>query len=405
MLLGLQSEGVRVDAGVRCAGVVVEWLDLVEVLAVLLLEAVLAVQDHLELVQRTDLHALDQSSTGATRCVSGTLLDPAQRGSGRGGSQGTLVVNVRYAAQVRQNVVVGLLHKHDVGCNVHVRAVGAEVPHGVQLGCGAGAGVLVAPDQLLYGVVEAQTNQLGRALRASRRQLVTASVLNLLNQVLVTLLGEAATLLRVQVYVVGPDLESIGGAEVAGIVAGQVKVQTNLVVLQGNQGQVQAWVAVEEEQQRQVHTHGRQYLCRDAQRNGVGWGCHLAPCVLVRLAEEQLSVQTPPGLVMLVNALAANRQLNGADGTLSNPVDVEGGVCGRQNVGHWGQSNVHVANQVTIAGNGDGHAAAAGRAAVGRLLNQLHGEVRVALVHSLEERHLGVTGQVHILGTISYQLH
>jgi hypothetical protein len=29
----------------------------------------------------------------------------------------------------------------------------------------------------------------------------------------------------------------------------------------------------------------------------------------------------------------------------------------------------------------------------------------VALVHRLEEGHLGRTGQVHVLGTVSYELH
>ena len=70
MLLGLQSEGVHIDTGVRDTGVVVERLDLVEVLAGLLLEAVLSVEDHLEQVQRTDLDA------GTVRNVVGALLDP-----------------------------------------------------------------------------------------------------------------------------------------------------------------------------------------------------------------------------------------------------------------------------------------------------------------------------------------
>jgi len=55
VLLWLQGEGVHVDAGVRAAGVVDEWLVLVEVLADLLLEAVLAVEDNLELVEWADL--------------------------------------------------------------------------------------------------------------------------------------------------------------------------------------------------------------------------------------------------------------------------------------------------------------------------------------------------------------
>ena len=74
-------------------------------------------------------------------------------------------------------------------------------------------------------MVEAQTDELDSALgRGTRRQLVTASVLHLLDQVLVALLCETATLLRVQVHVVGPDLESVGGAKVVGVVHAQVEI-------------------------------------------------------------------------------------------------------------------------------------------------------------------------------------
>ena len=48
MLLGLEREGVRVDTGVGGASVVLEGLHLVEVLALLLLETVLAVKNELE---------------------------------------------------------------------------------------------------------------------------------------------------------------------------------------------------------------------------------------------------------------------------------------------------------------------------------------------------------------------
>jgi len=48
VLLGLEGEGVGVDAGVGVAAVVPEGLHLVEVLAVLLLEAVLAVEHEAE---------------------------------------------------------------------------------------------------------------------------------------------------------------------------------------------------------------------------------------------------------------------------------------------------------------------------------------------------------------------
>ena len=406
MLLGLQSEGVRVDTGVGGAGVVVEWLDLVEVVAVLLLEAVLTVQDHLEQVQGTHLNARNTCSAEGL-CA---LLDPVgvarkccrrqTKGCGVNASSGN---QLGHASHVGHDVVVGSLQSQHVGRHVHVASGCAEVPHGVQLRSGAGVGVGVAPHQLLDWVVEGQAHQLDSTLRASRGQLVTASVLHLLDQVLVTLLGETTTLLSVQVHVVGPHLEGVGRAEVAGVVGSQVEVQAHLVVLQGNQRQVQTGVAVEEEQQRQVHLGNRQSSwgsCQLVRHRG-----HLAPCVLVGLVQEHLGVQAPPGLVVLVNALATDRQLNGGNGTLSHPVGVKAGVVGCQHVRRGCQCHVHVADQVTVASNGDGHTAAAGGRAVRRLLNQLHGEVGVALVHSLEEGNLGVAGQVNVLCAVGNELH
>lgn len=55
MLLRLQSEGIAVDTWVWVAGVVVEWLNLVEVLAWLVGETVLSVENQTELSQRTNL--------------------------------------------------------------------------------------------------------------------------------------------------------------------------------------------------------------------------------------------------------------------------------------------------------------------------------------------------------------
>ena len=135
VLLGLQSEGVHVDAGVRDAGVVVEGLDLVEVLAELLLEAVLAVEDNLEQVQRTDLVPL---GTGIIRVA---LLDPvaiasswhnARRSQGHTRS----VNNDWHAGGVWYHPVVRCREHQYIAGHVHVCRVGAEVPHGVQLGLG-----------------------------------------------------------------------------------------------------------------------------------------------------------------------------------------------------------------------------------------------------------------------------
>ena len=406
MLLGLQREGVHVDTRVRGAGVVQVRLHLVEVLAVLLLEAVLAVENHLEQVQRTHLGGTSSEVTILDpEAVAGELL-----GLSRGHATGA-VHNQGATCLVGNLPVVGDGHGSNVARHVHVRRVGGEVPHGVQVrtlgrqGRARGhVGVGVTPDELLHRVVEAQTHQLdvGLSVGAGARSGedgVTTGVLHLLDQVLVTLLGEAATLLRVQVHVVGPHLERGGGVEIQAVVVGQVEVQTHLVVLQGNQGQVQAWVAVEEEQQGDEHA----VLGRAAQNTGE---CgHLAPRHLISLIQEQLGVQTPPHLVVLIDTLAANCQLNSRDSTLGQPARVVLSVIRSQVLGRGGQGDVHVADQVAVTGDSDRHATARRRATIGRLLDQLHRKVGVTLVHRLEEGHLGLTGKVHILSTVSYELH
>jgi len=398
VLLGLQSEGVHVDADVWGAGVVQVRLVLVEVLAQLLLEAVLAVEHQLELVHGAHLVA----GCGGEAAVA--LLDPVGVGRQGGAAECGVGVGENVGAP---NLVGQLAQRTGVGgCqgghgHLHVGSAGGEVPHSVQVGAGAGGGVLVAPDQLLHGVVEGQTDQ-GRAGLAGAADGVTAGVLHLLNQVLVALLGEAAALLSVQVHVVGPHGDGVG-AEVALVVVGQVEIQTDLVVLQGNQGQVQAGVAVEEKQQWQVHNW----------HTGVGGhlsrgGGHLAVSNLVALAQEALGVQAVPGLVVLVNALATDGQLNRGDGTLGNPARIGQGVVGGQvsvSTGNGGQGHIHVADQVAVAGNGHRHTTAGGSRAVHSLLDVLHSKVSVTLVHSLEKGHLGLTGKVNILRAIGNQLH
>jgi len=336
VLLGLQGEGIHVDAWVRAARVVHEGLVLVEVLAQLLLETVLAVEDNLELIERASLiHGIDVTRTRGARRVA--LLNPgegvglalgkhtsraryqAHIGTGREAAR-SVKVQVGHARQVGQNEVVGV----DIDCGVHrhlhVLRASREVPQGVEVGRGGGVGVYVAPHELLHWVVEGQANQLEGVVGGGRG--VTASVLDLLDQVLVALLGEAATLLSVKVHIVGPDLEI--GAEVGCVVGSQVEIKADLVVLQGNQGQVQARVAVEEEQQRQVHaglvtvdigTENGAHLSRGRD--------HLAPAVLVGLVEENLSIQAPPGLVVLVDALATDGHLDIGQGALGDPARVE----------------------------------------------------------------------------------
>ena len=62
-------------------------------------------------------------------------------------------------------------------------------------------------------------------------------------------------------------------------------------------------------------------------------------------------------------------------------------------------------DKVTVALDRARDLATEARRAGERVLNGLHGEVRVAAVHDLEESDLGVTREVNVLGAIGDKLH
>jgi hypothetical protein len=77
--------------------------------------------------------------------------------------------------------------------------VSGEVPHSAV----RNVGLADTPHELLDGVVVREAD----LLRASGGEGIRTSVLNLLNEVLVTFLGKTPTLLSVEVNVVSPYLE------------------------------------------------------------------------------------------------------------------------------------------------------------------------------------------------------
>ena len=355
VLLGLEREGVRVHTRVGRAGVVVEGLHLVEVLALLLLEAVLTVEDELEGGEGTDsLLGELRGGTGVANVEEGSAVE--------GGGDNAVGLD---AGDVR------------VEDDVSVGGGSGEVPKGVGRG-----GVGEAPHELLDGVVVGEADLLG----LTGGDGVGTGVLDLLDEVLMTLLGEAATLLGVEVDVVSPHLEHVGVA-VGGEVGGEIDVDADLVVLEGNEGEVETGVAVEEEEEGKVDS-----LAVD----GSG---HLTASRLLGLIEVKLGVEAPPLLVVLVDALTTDGKLDVVDGALGDPASKLRGV----DIGL--ELDVHVTDKITVAGNGDGDATGVSGSTVDGLLDVLHREVSVALVFRLEEGHLRVTGKVNILGTVRYELH
>ena len=356
VLLGLEREGVRVHTGVGGTGVVVEGLHLVEVLALLSLEAILTVEDELELGEGTD-GILSEGGVTTIRA------EDEERGTiARGGD----------------HAVGG--ETRNVGGENDVRASGrgGEVPQGV----GVAGDVREAPHELLDGVVVREADLLG----GGGIDGVGTSVLNLLDEVLVTLLGEAATLLSVEVDVVSPHLEGVGVA-VGGEIGRKVDVDADLVVLEGDEGEVETGVAVEEEEEGEVDG-----LAGDTSG-------HLTVRSLLGLIEVKLGVQTPPLLVVLVDTLTTDGKLDVVDGALGNPASSGRSGGGRE------EFDVHVTDEITVTGDSHGHATGVGGSTVDGLLDVLHREVGVALVFRLKKSYLRVTGKVDILGAVSYELH
>jgi len=110
-------------------------------------------------------------------------------------------------------------------------------------------------------VIEVQLDLVGR-----RRDRLSTSVLHLLDEVLVALLGETAALLRVEIHIIDIQRRGserlgrggrLGSTQCSLVVRAvlprlEVYVDANLVVLERNQGNRQTRVAAEPELQRNV---------------------------------------------------------------------------------------------------------------------------------------------------------
>jgi len=200
MFLGLKRERIRIDTGHRGTSVVVVGLDLVEVLALLLLETILAVEDELEGVQRTDSILSElRGTTGETSGNEGRTHERRSNEAVSLGSEGGALEN-------------------DTGIGGNI----GEVPKGVLVGGNVGE----APYELLDGVVVGEAHLLGTIGGNG----VSASVLNLLNEVLVSFLGKTPTLLSVEVNVISPNLEGVSVKE-GGEVGREVEIDAHLMVL------------------------------------------------------------------------------------------------------------------------------------------------------------------------------
>jgi hypothetical protein len=402
VLLRLESEGVDVDTDGRDVGVVLVGLDLIEVATLTNLEAIVAVElDQGRHDRVAASHALN-ASHGVTR-----LKD-------------------RAVPPVRE--VEGLLTLPGVDDRGVTRHEGIALDN---------------PDELLTRVVEVELELVGR-----RSDGLTASELENLNEVLVGHLGELATLISIKVDVVNIKRRSdeagianagldrrhgggLGGVGPHQVLEGvELEVDTDLVVLEGDQRQGKTRVAAEPELKGDVQGVLRGAVEHLIRRVGLTTGAiivagittldeevgelgnvtnHLRIAGLETRLLRELIPDLEPLAIVLINTLTTDLEFNVVNEVVANPVEptelstraVRGEELNLRESG----LEVHTVDQVTVAlDSARDLLAEVGRTIEG-VLNGLHGEVSVSAVDNLEEGDLGVTSQVNVLSAIRDELH
>jgi len=397
VVLGVEREGVDVDADRGDIGVVLVGLDQVEVGAIAFGEAIVAVE--LDLGNGRGVLARQTLDTGDG--VAGLERRPVEP--------------------------VGEVERLLALVDIHRAIAGRK---GI---------ALCDPDELLARVVEGHLDLVGRTGNGLR-----ASELELLNQILVGDLRKAAALLRVEVDIV--DIErgsdqargvdtvdnrlAVGPAQlVEGL---ELDVDLDLVILERDEGKRKTGVAVEPELERDVEGGlggARAVLVRGvglaakAGRVAATIGAHLGERVdelgdvanhlgvagLLARGAGELVPDVEPLAIVLVDLLPANLDLNVIHELVPNPVEPAelGGSAIRRGQGNLGESGLEVdtVDQIAVTGDRAGNTLAKVGNTVEGLLDGLHGEVRVAAVELLKERNLRVRCQVDILCTIGDELH
>jgi hypothetical protein len=304
------------------------------------------------------------------------------------------------------------------------------------------------PDELLNGVVEVELDLVGRGTDG----LIT-SELELLDEVLVGVLGHTSALIGVEEHVVdvergGDEGLVVGGGDLDGGTGGvveaghspqalldgaDIKVDLDLVVLKSDEGKSQTGVAAEPELKGDIEgglgesVTGSANLTRgvgiaraiDVVEGGVGdeseltgVADHLEVSALLLGGHGKLVPDMHPVTVLAVDALATDLNLNLRDELLTGEVkptgiDAAGTRSVLKRLADLRESHLKVSavSQITVTGDGAGHTATEVSLAVESLLDRLHGEVSVTLVGNLPESDLGVTRQVNVLSAIGDKLH
>ena len=286
---------------------------------------------------------------------------------------------------------------------------------------------------------------------------LVARELELVNQVLVRLLGEAAALLRVEVDIVdvdrrGHQLElrdardtvaevdsasrllrqsregnrsAVGVAAV--VVLLELDIDAHLVVLERNERDRETRVAAVPELERDVQRLEGGPRAGQARVRGLRGGArcvqgdtaavlqqHKVGAVAHHVVERHLGAEglrelrpdLHPVAILLVDARTTDLDLHRVDEAVTDIVEPTEAVAGVKE-GDLRQRDLDVCavHQIGVTGDNGRDAATKVGLSVERHLDRLHREVRVALVEHLPEGNLGVARDINVLRTIRDELH
>jgi hypothetical protein len=311
------------------------------------------------------------------------------------------------------------------------------------------------PDELLNRVVKVELDLVGR-----RANGLITSELQLLNKVLVGVLGHASALIGIQEDVVDVErgsnerlvVSSVDTAtsgrtrtDIQGTTAAQrangpqalidgadIEVDLNLVILKSNQRKSKTGVAAIPELEGDIESSLREGIAGGANLTGSvslartidgvkrgisdegqlgGVSNHGVVTLLLVNRESKVVPDVHPVTILAVNALATDLDLNLGNQLLTGEIKpagintiLVGALHGLINLG---ESNLKVSavSQITIAGNGASHTTTEIGLSVKSLLDGLHSKVSVTFVRHLPEGNLGVARKINILGAVSDELH
>ena len=288
-----------------------------------------------------------------------------------------------------------------------------------------------------------------------RADRLISSELELLDEVLVGVLGHLAALICVEEDVVDVEggsnkrlLVSLGNRDGSGgageclhgpeaLANGlEVNVDLDLVVLQSDERQSKTGVAAEPEEEGNVESCLRESVTRSANLVGATGGRagasdggevgvsdvgklggvtnHLEVSALLLGRHGELVPDVHPVAVLAIDALATNLNLNLRDELLTNevqPTGIDTVVAGSSGGAHVlvdlrkSHLEVGAVAKITVAADGAGHTAAEIGLTGEGLLDGLHREVGVAAVGHLPESNLRGSRKENVLGAVGDKLH